>query len=89
MGSKPNKVVKKAPVKQTEITYNPVMSCNGGRNAYVCHGGKSEHFDTEAEAFLDVIRDLGYERHVAALVASASDDVSNCWAAVYARLDAA
>jgi hypothetical protein len=86
MGSKPKKVVKKAPVKQTEITYNPVMSCNGGRHAYVCNGGNSPHLDTETEEFIALIRDLDYGRYVMALVETSSDDVSNQWASVYARL---
>lgn len=67
MGSKPKKTVKKAPMKTSEITYNPVMSCNGGRHAYVCHEGKSHHYDTTTDEFMQAIIDAGYQRFVADL----------------------
>lgn len=78
MGSKPKKVVKKAPVKSTEITYNPVMSCNGGRHAYVCVEGKSRHYDTSTDEFMQAIIDAGYERFVADLAVNGA--AAEVWA---------
>lgn len=78
MGSKPKKVGKKVPVKQTEITYNPVLSCNGGRHAYVCVEGKSRHYDTNTDEFYDAIIAAGYERFVSDLAHNSA--ASEMWA---------
>lgn len=84
MGSKPKKVTKKVPVKVTEISYNPVMSCNGGRHAYVCHEGRSPHFDTTSAEFFDAVIAADYERFVADLAENSS--AAEVWAETHSTL---
>jgi hypothetical protein len=87
MGSKPRKVVKKAPVKDSGPLYNPILSTNGGRHAYVCCGDRtSPLLATDSDAFAELVISEGYLRHVEEL--AEISNASEVWAETYERIKA-
>lgn len=60
MAKKPKTVAKKK-VREIQATHDLVVSCDGGRYAYVFVEGHSRHFDTSTPEFLEAVREVRSE----------------------------